>query len=249
MTDSREYKFRIDAYTRETFPMERLAEYMADLAKVLGEPASVHFVRLDPGSTVLVQRVDEEAEPKVRHRVRMVRSGDGPPDALLAYNRINRRLLDDNAIGTLSDGKNANVIDFPGRKLAEPVTFGAFNQAGSLDGQLIRIGGIRDQVRVTLQASDGKHFNCQAPRALAKTIAHYFLGPELRVHGDGRWHRDKTGAWQLDRFTIGSFEPLGGEPLSAVVARLRDIQGNEWQEIEDPWAELEGERNGPSEVH
>ena len=84
MTDHREYKFRIEAYTPDTLPMERLAEYMADLAKVLGEPASVHFVRLDPGSTVLVQKVDEEAEPKVRQRVQKVHSGDGPPDALLA---------------------------------------------------------------------------------------------------------------------------------------------------------------------
>jgi hypothetical protein len=249
VTDHREYKFRIEAYTPDTLPMERLAEYMADLAKVLGEPASVHFVRLDPGSTVLVQKVDEEAEPKVRQRVQKVHSGDGPPDALLAYNRINRRLLNDDAIGTLSDDKNTTVINFPGRKLAEPVTFGAFNQVGSVDGQLIRIGGVRDLVPVTLQASDGRHFNCQAPRELAKTIARYLLGPELRVHGDGRWRRDKIGVWQLDRFTIGSFEPLGDEPLSAVVARLRDIQGSEWPEMEDPWAELERERNGPSEAH
>lgn len=249
MVDSREYKFRIDAYTPETLPMERLAEYMADLAKMLGEPASVHFVRLDPGSTVLVQMIDEEAEPKVRHRVQMVRSGDGPADALQAYNRINRRLLDDNAIGALSDDRDANVIDFPGRNLAESVTFGAFNQTGSLDGQLMRIGGVRDQVPVTLLASDGAQFNCQAPRELAKTIARYLLGPELRVHGDGRWHRDKTGSWRLDRFTIGNFEVLDDEPLGAVVARLRDVKGSEWSEVEDPWAELERERNGPGEAH
>jgi len=249
MVDSREYKFRIDAYTPETLPMERLAEYMADLAKMLGEPASVHFVRLDPGSTVLVQKIDEKAEPKVRHRVQMIRSGDGPGDALQAYKRINRRLLEDDATGALSDDRGANVVDFPGRNLAEPVTFGAFNQTGSLDGQLIRIGGVRDQVPVRLLASNDRHINCLAPRELAKTIAHYLLGPELRVHGDGRWHRDKTGTWQLDRFTIGSFEVLGGEPLSAVVARLRDIRGSEWPEVEDPWAELEEERNGPNEVH
>jgi len=249
MVDSREYKFRIDAYTPETLPMERLAEYMADLAKVLGEPASVHFVRLDPGSTVLVQKIDEEAEPKVRHRVRAVRSQDGPADALQAYNRINRRLLDDNAIGSLSDEKGASIIDFPGRNLAEPVTFGAFNQPGAIDGQLIRVGGVRELVPVILLASDGTHINCQASRELAKTIAHHLLGAELRVHGDGRWHRDKTGVWQLDRFTIGSFEVLCSEPLSAVVARLRDVRGSEWTEVENPWDELERDENGPNEVH
>jgi hypothetical protein len=229
--------------------MERLAEYLTNLAKMLGEPASVHFVRLDSGSTVLVQKIDEEAEPKVRHRVRMLGSGDGPADALQAYKNINRLLLDDNAIGELSDDRGVNVIDFPGRELGEPVTFGAFNQSGSLDGRLIRIGGVRDQVPVILQASDGRHFKCRASRESAKTIARYLYGPELRVHGEGRWYRDKTGAWQLDRFTIGSFDVLGDEPLSAVVARLRDIQGGEWQEMEDPWAELERERNGSGEMH
>lgn len=249
MVEGQEYRFRIDAFTPETLPMERLAEYMADLAKMLGEPTSVHFVSIESGSTVLVQRIDKEAEPKVLHRVRTLRAGDGPADAVQAYEKLNRRLLDDNAVGALSDEMGADIIDFPGRNLAEPVTFGAFNQIGSVDGQLIRIGGVRDNVPVILQASDGTHFNCQAPRELAKTIAHYLLGPELRVHGDARWHRDKAGMWQLDRFTISSFEPLDGEPLSAVVARLRDIQGSEWPEVEDPWAELERERNGPRETH
>ena len=84
VTAGKEFRFRIDAFTPDTLPMERLAEYMTDLARMLGEPASVHFVRLDPGSTVLIQRIDEEAEPKVRHRVRTVRSGEGPADALAA---------------------------------------------------------------------------------------------------------------------------------------------------------------------
>ncbi len=249
MVDGREYRFLIDAFRPETLPMERLAEYMTDLAKVLGEPGSVHFVRLDPGSTVLVQTIDEEAEPRVRHRAREACSGFGPADAVDAYKRLNRRLLDDNAVGTLSDDKGTNVVEFPGRNLAEPVTFGAFNQVGSLDGTVIRIGGVNKQVPVTLETSDGAQIHCTATRELAKTIAQYIFGPEIRVHGTGRWFRDKTGQWKLERFTAGRFEILDGEPLSAVVARLRDIQGNEWPEVEDPWAELKQERNGPSEAH
>lgn len=249
MADGREYRFRIEAYTPETLPMARLAEYMADLAAMLGEPAGVHFVRLDPGSTVLVQKIDSEAEPKVRDRVRTVCAGDGPADALQAYNRLNRRLLEDDAVGALSDDQGIEVIGFAGRDLAEPVTFEAFNQAGSVDGVLIRVGGVRDPVPLTLQASDGGLTNCQATRELAKTMAEHLFGPELRVHGIGRWHRDKAGAWQRDRFTADRFEVLGTEPLSAVVARLRDVPGSEWPDVEDPWAELDRERSGPSETH
>ena len=54
--NAREYRFRIDGCTPDTLSMERLAEYMADLSQVFGEPESVHFVRLEGGSAILVQK-------------------------------------------------------------------------------------------------------------------------------------------------------------------------------------------------
>src|SRR5580700_963677 len=115
-----EYRFRIDAYTPDTIPMSRLAEYMAELSRLLGERNAVHFRRLLRGSCVLVQRIDREAVPKVRERVIRVRAGDAPTDATRAYNTINKFLRDDNAIGVLRD-KEAHgvVVRFPGREEAE----------------------------------------------------------------------------------------------------------------------------------
>ena len=72
-----EYRFRIDAYSPETMPMARLAEYMAELALLLGEPSAVHFKRLARGSTVLVNSVDREAAPKVRQRAASAVYADG----------------------------------------------------------------------------------------------------------------------------------------------------------------------------
>ena len=245
----REYRFTISAYTPDTLPMERLADYMADLAKILGEPNSVHFVRLELGSITLVQKIDEEAEPKVRARAHAGRAGDGPPEAVAAYRRLNRRLLEDDAAGVLADDRGAKVIDFPGCKQAEPITFGAFNQEGSVDGVVIRVGGVRDLVPVTLMAADEKHTRCLATRETAQALAHYLFGPEIRVYGSGRWFRDRAGFWNLERFTVGRFEILGDEPLSAVLARLRDIPGSEWHTADDPWDELRGERDGTDEMH
>lgn len=51
MTMDDEYVFWIDAYTPATIPMERLAEYLTALAKMLGHGGSVHFNRLEKGST------------------------------------------------------------------------------------------------------------------------------------------------------------------------------------------------------
>ena len=37
MTDKREYRLMISAFTPETMPMKRLAEYLFDLAALFGE--------------------------------------------------------------------------------------------------------------------------------------------------------------------------------------------------------------------
>jgi hypothetical protein len=84
---------------------------------------------------------------------------------------------------------------------------------------------------------------------LARTLGCYIFGAELRVHGTGRWFRDESGGWILSRFNIASFEVLDDQPLSTVVARLRDIPGSEWPNIADPWAELDGMRHGTDEAH
>lgn len=248
MALSHEVRFKIDAFTPDDLPMARLAEYMADLAALLGEPTSVHFVRIEDGSAVLVQKIDEDAVPQVGERTRQVRRGVGPPDAMDAYRRVNRRLRQDNGIGILSDQDGAEIIKFPGREAVEPVTFGAFNQEGTLDGLLIRLGGTGDPVPIHLQATDRRYNQCFATRELAKALGRYIFGPEIRAQGLGRWHRDEAGNWVLDRFQINSFEVLEDQSLSAVVAQLRDVPGSEWPNLKDPWAELDRLRDETDEA-
>ncbi len=120
--DQPEYRFKIDAYTPETFPMARLAAYMGDLAVLLGEKEHVHFVRLEPGSTVLVQRIDRESAPRVRDRIRALRpsEGQGAGDALSAFKAIDRRLAEDNATGELCGDGGAQIIRFPAASSLSP---------------------------------------------------------------------------------------------------------------------------------
>ena len=250
MGKMKRYRFTIDAYTPSTMPMARLAEYMADLATMLGELAAVHFIELEEGSTVLVHAVDHEAEPKVEARLKAVRDRSGPPDAMTAYQRINKKLREDNGVGvlteTLSDTpapQTAEILRFPGRETVEPVAFGAFNQLGSLDGVPIVVGGQKDPVPVHLEA-EGEVHNCLAPRTLAREIAKYLFTSYLRVHGLGRWRRDEDGRWVLEKFRIDSYEELKDQPLSEVVRALRNVKGNEWETMSDPWGELAQIRDG-----
>ena len=156
-----EFRFRIDVYTPDTLPMARLAEYMADVATLLGEKNSVHFVRLEPGSATLVQRVDDLAIQKVRQRVIQVRSGEAPPEAMAAYRSVNHRLKQDNAVGEMTEETGAKIISFPGREQNEPATFGAFNQPSALAGVVIRLGGIGDLVPVQVDLVQICGSSCQ----------------------------------------------------------------------------------------
>ena len=115
------YKLKIDgSYTPDTIPMQRLAEYMADLASLLGQPGNVHFDDVEEGSVLLAAAIDEPAIPKVMNRVVLHERGEAADDFAKAFAKLDKRLAEDNAIGSLdayTDGEEvgATVLAFPGR--------------------------------------------------------------------------------------------------------------------------------------
>ena len=217
-----DYNFWIDAYTPTTIPMVRLAEYMAQLATMLGEPNFVHFVRLKRGSTGIVHRVQSEAVPKVRERANAVRRGDAPRDALRAYETVNKMLRDDNGIGALKEGaEEAIIIPFPGVKEAEEEIAG-IKERGTIVGEIQRVGGPHKWVPVLID-SEGETFSgCWADRVIAKQLAQRLFEP-VRLHGIGKWNRDGDGKWILKEFVVDHFEPLSDELLSEALGRIRVI--------------------------
>jgi hypothetical protein len=243
-----EYRFKIDAYSPETIPMARLAEYMSELAVLLGNRERVHFVKLDPGSTVFVQKIEFEAAPKVRERINSVRNRTAPEDAIDAYENIDRKLRQDNAIGimeTLEDtGESTAVIEFPGRDRRIAEKFDSISQRGSVDGLLIRVGGKDQTVPIYLEERDEIH-RCTSNRALAKRLSP-FLFEIIRVHGVGKWNVDDFGNWVMEEFRIADFERLDTIPLSESVARLRKIK-SDIQSVDDPISELHKLRRGTDE--
>ncbi len=226
MAAGEEFRFKIDAYSPETMPMARLAEYLAQLAIILGELNAVHLVRLEGGSTIVVHKIEREAVPKVVDRVTSVRVGNGPLDAVRANRRINQFLREDNAVGVLSE-ESAEIIRFPGRELSEE-KFESVKQQATIDGEVIRIGGSQKNVPIILQSEDEELSGCWAPRAIAKRLAVRLFEP-VRLFGRGRWTRNFEGKWALDHFTVDSFQELRDEPLSKTIAGLRTITAH-WED-------------------
>ena len=239
MADEKEFVLKIRAFTPETIPMKRLAEYMGELAILMGEQDAVHFVRLDEGSTHIVHRVEYEAVPKVEHRLRLVMDGNAPEDLMKAVSAIDKKLREDNADGELADAiTGRNIIPFPGiKRLLAPV-FGPLSQAGTLDGVVVRVGGRGESVPVMLQTREGYETHCFATRALAKELGKLLFADEIRCTGLGRWNRDQQGNWQLERFTITGFEALDGRSLPETLSELRAVEGAEWKTLDNVWADV-----------
>lgn len=239
-----EYQFRIgDGYTPATLPMERLAEYMAALARLLGEGSHVHFHTIEPGSVKLKARVDEPARPKVRERVRAVRDGGGLREARKAYDDLDNLLRKDNASGVLAGDDGAVIIPFPGRTRPEPLVFGPFRQDCTLDGSIFRIGGRDETKHVHILDGTAEFTELIASEAVALRLRNHLFGATLRFHGEGVWFRHGDGAWELRKFRINDFEELEDRPLSEVVASLRKVKGSTWREVADPVRELIEDRH------
>jgi hypothetical protein len=243
-----QYRFKIDVFHVDNIPMSRLAEYMGQLAKILGESERVHFSHLEEGSAVLVSTVEEPAWPKVVERVQSVRRGDAPKEVMQAYKSIDAMLAKDNAVGVLSSDEGGEVIPFPGRTRPKPMRYGPFRERGSVDGVVIRIGGKDDTIPVLLR--DGESLiSCQTSREVSKQMAQHYLGSTLRAYGDGKWVREENGTWQLHEFYVEDFEVLDDSQLLEVVGRLRAVEGSTWGDNPDAMSDILNLRRDPKDRH
>lgn len=225
MKNWKEYKFRIDAYTPDTLPMERCAKYLAELANMLGETPHVHFVRLEAGSTTLIHKIDSEFIPKVQERTTAVKQNKGTVVEMRAYRRLNAMLKEDNGTGVYLEENDAEIIKFPGKEY-EMLEFNSVQQQGEVDGEVIRIGGSKEIVPIMLEVEGREISGFHAKRVIAKELAKNLFEP-VRLYGEGKWNRNADGEWNLNYFMVDRFDVLQESTLSKTVIALRGLKG-EW---------------------
>jgi hypothetical protein len=213
------YELYIDALTPTTISMARLAEYMADFAELLGHQEQVHFEAVKAGSLSLASRVEPVAQNKVRRRLDEVRYGNGPKAAAKAYQSLDNRLAEDNAVGRIVH-RAAKVIEFPGRARVREHSTGPVEQVGTLDGEVIQIGGRDETINVHLKTGEDV-MHCITTKAVARRLAHHMFGPPVRLNGVGMWSRSESGKWALRSFTVRDFDTLDQTPLPKLLENLR----------------------------
>jgi hypothetical protein len=245
----KEYTFRIDAFTPESLPAARFAEYVRQLARFFGETANVHFKDLTAGSARLAVSVDEPARAKVRKRIDSVLTGNGTLEALSAQSEIDEMLANDNAIAELFGETGAVVLQFQGRTKPKPTIHGPFVQEGSVQGQLVRIGGQDRTSHAILQDGQNSVKNITLKRETAAQLAKYLYGPTLRLFGKGKYFRVDDGDWRMEGFTVTSFNVLDDRPLSEIIHELQEVSGSDWNRVSDPLSELRALRGEDGVMH
>lgn len=228
------FHFKIDGFTPDTLPMSRLAQYMADLAALLGHEDKVHFVRVAKGSADLVHVVEEIQQQEVVERLHLVKQGLGPMDAQGAFRSLNAKLSEDGKTAKMMRGRG-KILIFPGIK-AIPQSYGPIYMQGHLDGQLIRVGG-KDGTKPIHLMNDDAYYICNANAEVARELATAYE-KFIRVYGNGKWFRQADGRWNLEYFNIKTFDYLDSAPLAEIIGRLRELPGNGWKELDDPLKEL-----------
>lgn len=230
--EAHDITFRIDVFKPETLPMARLAEYLAHLSSLYGNKEKVHFKGVESGSALLKAHIEDDAYPKVMDRINSIGAGDEIKEVQKAYSQIDELLRQDNAVGEIKVG--AKVIPFPGRNKALDESI-VVTQWTEIDGVVIKIGGKDNSVPVTILDKEGNTYNCQIyGMDRAKELSKYFYGQTLRVGGEGKLVRHPANGWSIQSLIIKDFEPIDEMPLSAVLEKMRMVEGLGWRSEENP---------------
>ena len=215
--------------------MARLAEYIQELAALMGSEAHVHYRGATKGSTVLHAEVEPEDLPQVEERLRLAATDGAAADLRKVFARIEALLRADNARGSLSH-KGERLIKFLGIDAVIAARIGPVHEATTMEGEVVRVGGKDKTVHALLVGGDGQEMKLTTrSRDLAKQLAGH-LFTKVRVHGTGVWFRSESGEWDLDELRLETFEPVSARSLLEAVAELRAVAGSGWHGVADPLA-------------
>lgn len=239
------YTLRIIGSHPDKLTLERMAVYLAELAKLMGEKDNVHFDKLVKGSASLRAWAEPSVASDVSKRVSLTatKHEKAPKEAANALEKINDLLAQDGRRGELKNPDGAVIYPFPGGRKVKPVKELIVDQDSTITGQVIKIGGRDDTIPVLVKDPDGREYNCTIVGAdLAKEIAAHYLGGQIELSGKGRWKRSAVGVWELVNLNVKSWSALSDDWDKAFASM--EMIGLGWSGIPDIEEHLSGLRKG-----
>jgi hypothetical protein len=239
MRSDPEVSWILEGRSPDQIPMARLAEYMSQLAVILGDVEHVHFARLEKACTKLVAKMRPgKTAQKAQSRVYAVRDRRAPLDAMRAYTRINEMVGEDKGSARVMFGAAA-VLRFPGSTSA-PVGQFRIIQDTTITGRLYALledenGKLKARIR---PRTGNRYINCTVDRDVSRQLRNFFLDA-VKVYGRGVWTRPASGNWTCENLHIVKVDPVKDVSLRDAINALRAIEAD-WQD--DPlgdWDSLE----------
>lgn len=215
-----EYRLVLEGFTPDTIPMSRLAEYLRQMAKMLGYEGAVHFQRVENNCTALVAKIDPRTAGKVRAQVRAIREKKAPADAMNASAAINRMVAEDKTTGLLREQKGV-VIRFPGTRPAQNMALEVPDE-GTVIGYLYMLSDAGREFHARIKLESGNTLMCTVTDEIAKKLRSH-LFETVKVSGPGIWARDTDGAWAALKLEIKEVVPVKSTSLRSVIDELRQI--------------------------
>ncbi|MGF6208256.1 hypothetical protein [Pseudomonas frederiksbergensis] len=239
------YTLRIVGSKPSKLTLERLAIYLAEMAKLLGEKDNIHFDKLTTGSACLKVWAEPTVASDVYKRIALAtnRSDSASKEALSALDRINQLLAQDGTKGELKNPNGVVIYPFPGAKIEKPEQELVADQDSTITGQVIKIGGRDDSIPLLVRDSDGREYNCTVIGAqLAKEISAHYLGDVIELSGKARWKRSPAGIWELVHMNIKSWSLLVDDWDAAFESM--EVLAKGWRDVPDVENYLSGLRKG-----
>ena len=222
MAASEELSFVIPGFTPETIPLDRLIEYLQQMVILLGDPDQLHLISIDEGSVKPIIRATKTVVNNSKHNLKNIKSGIGTRKQNDAHKKIRGMLRRDapgsNIQAHIYYKKQILLKISPEDEISKPIS--GIRQHTTIDGQLIRVGGVSEDASLSIQDLQGKTISgLFAKRAIAKDLGALLWEP-VRLSGVGVWDRTIEGEWILNRMQVQSFEKLVDQELDVLVDNL-----------------------------
>ncbi|MEY3995978.1 MAG: hypothetical protein RL344_321 [Pseudomonadota bacterium] len=228
------FTLRIDGenLSPTTFPMERLAEYMAIFAKLIGADNQPVFKEVSKGSTCLDITVPALWETRTEQS--LLRAANDPSYKNHKYiNQLEEDLLKDGykSAELLNARKQLIFLVTP---QAAKITH-SVNHAAKLEGEIVGVFGRNDKMHITVRDYGGRIFKLLADVPTGQKLARHLRGGFLRLQTKGVWNRTNNG-WVTDpnKCHVINFDELEDIDALTIFQEMRNIPGNNWTTMNNP---------------
>lgn len=230
------YTLRIVEANPSTFPMDRLAEYLAEFSELLGHENAPVFSKIKKSSVGIVAAISDRRVNDVQVRILTAKSKpasrpgkalSGIYDLLAEHGYENAELLD-------VSSRVLHAFKVPPK--IEELLAPRISMVSTVDGTVLGVMG-RDET-MHLQLID--HLNRDIrllikSESLARDLLEHFRRGVVRVMVDGVWVRKDAG-WipESGSCVVKSFDLLDSSPVSDIFHQFASVENNGWTQVNDP---------------